>query len=272
MRLRRIYGAPVAAVSMSVEGETAAYATAVVANGGTVSDARVAILNTFIRTEKASGVWALTDDYWGLWAENEAQALTSLKQLRLASAVAAPTFTANAGYALNGTAQYLNTGFIPSTHGINCTATDQRIGVYERANVSSSGVSAGIVDAAARCLAINNRNGANGTARLNALGVDIALASADSRGLKAVSRAAGGTTVKLFDRGVKMTDGTSTTPGSAAPTRAVYIGASNNAGTAAAFRAASTGFVVVGGPLSNAQELAQYNAVQAWATAVGANV
>lgn len=258
--------------ALTFDFDVIAYRASVQGNGATVSDARMAIIDTFVAAEKASGAWALTDDYWGLWAESEAQALTSLKQRRLASAVAAPTFTANAGYALNGTAQYLNTGFIPSTHGVNCTGTNQRIGVYERANVSSSGVSAGIADAAARCLFINNRNGANGTARLNALGVDIALASADSRGLKAVSRAGGGTAVKLFDRGVKMTDGTAITPGSAAPTRAVYIGALNNAGTAASFRAASIGFVVVGGPLSDAQELAQYNAVQAWATAVGANV
>lgn len=272
MRLRRIYGAPVAAVSMSAEGETAAYAAAVVANGGTVSDARVVILNTFIRTEKASGAWALTDDYWGLWAENEAQALTSLKQLRLASAVAAPTFTADAGYAFNGTTQYLNTGFIPSTHGINCTGTNQRLGVYERTNVSALGFSAATLDAATRVLAINNRNGTVATVRHNSAGVDITLGTADSRGLKAASRASGGTTVKLYDRGVKLTDGTATSPGSAAPTRSIYIGAVNNAGTAASFRAASIGFVVVGGPLSDAQELAQYNAVQAWATAVGANV
>lgn len=272
MLLRRTYGAPVAAVSMSVEGETAAYAAAVVANGGTVSDARVAILNTFIRTEKASGAWALTDDYWGLWAENEAQALTSLKQLRLATVVAAPTFTADAGYAFNGTTQYINTGFIPSTHGINCTGTNQRIGVYERTNVTSAGISAGTVDAAVRALNITARNSGNATVRLNNAGTTFALSVADSSGLKASSRADGGTTVKFFDRGVKLTDGTATTPGSVAPTRVIYVGANNNAGTAASFRASSVGFVVVGGPLSDAQELAQYNAVQAWATAVGANV
>jgi hypothetical protein len=94
---------------------------------------------------------------------------------------------------------------------------------------------------------------------------------ADSRALKAASRAGGSSTVKLFDRGVKLTDAT-ITAGTAAPTRAVYVGCYNNAGTAASFRASSVGFVVVGGPLSDAQELAQYDAVQAWATSVGANV
>ncbi len=272
MRLRRSYGAPVAAVSMSVEGETAAYAAAVVANGGTVSDARVAILNTFIRTEKASGAWALTDDYWGLWAESAAQALTSLKQLRLATVTAAPTFTTDRGYAFNGTTQFLDTGFIPGTHGVNCTGTDQRVGAYERTNVTATGFTIATLDAAARVLALNSRNGTVATGRTNAAGVDFTLGTASSQGLKAVSRAGGGTTMKMFDRGVKLTDGTATSPGTVAPTRSLYIGAVNSSGTAASFRAASVGFAVVGGPLSDAQELAQYDAVQAWATAVGANV
>lgn len=250
----------------------AAWVSAVVANGGSVSPARANIVARFIAAEKASGAWALTDDYWVLWAENATQALTSLKQRRLASAVAAPTFTTDRGYAFNGTSQYLDTGFIPSTHGVNCTGTNQRIGVYERTDVSSSGVSAGTVDAAARCLLIVNRNGTVATGRANAAGVNFTLGTADSRALKVTSRAGGGTTIKLYDRGVKLTDGAATSPGSAAPTRSIYIGAVNNAGTAASFRAASIGFVVVGGPLSDAQETAHYDAVQAWATAVGANV
>lgn len=56
------------------------------------------------------------------------------------------------------------------------------------------------------------------------------------------------------------------------PDHAICVGALNNGGTIASFRAASVGFVSVGASLSSAQELAQYNAVQAWATAIGANV
>ncbi len=241
------------------------------ANGGTVTSAYRAIVETFVTAEKVSGAWVLTDDYLALWAPSSIAALTSLKQRRLATAVGSPTFTANCEYTFNGTTQYINTGFIPSTHGINCTGTNQRIGVYERTNVSSSGVSAGVVDVATRALTLNNRNATVATARANTVGVNFTLTVADSRGLKAASRASGGLTVKMFDRGVKLTDGTSAI-GAAAPTRSIYIGALNNAGTAASFRAASTGFVVVGGPLSDAQELAHYDAVQAFATAVGANV
>lgn len=249
-----------------------AWAGAVVKNGGTVSAARMTLMRATYAALIADRTFWLIDDIILLANENAGQALTSLKQRRLATLVAAPTFTIDRGYVLNGTTQYINTNFIPSVHGGNGPGTNQRIGVYERTNVTGSGVSAGTSDAAARVLFINNRNATVATIRANALGVDITLSSADSRGLKVGSRSAGGTVVKLFDRGVKATDGTAITPGSAAPTRSIYIGALNNAGTAANFRASSPALVVIGGVLSDAQELSFYNTVQAFMTAIGAQV
>jgi len=78
--------------------------------------------------------------------------------------------------------------------------------------------------------------------------------------------------VLSYDRGVRLADAVAAAPGSGAPTSSLFALARNNAGTPDLFRAAALGFVVVGGPLSDAQELAQYNAVQAWATSVGAQV
>lgn len=253
-------------------GEDAtAWAAAVRRNGGAVSDARVEIIRAFVAAEKASGAWALTDDYWPLWAENSIQALTSLKQRRLATEVNSPTFTTDRGYAFNGTTQYIDTGFIASTHGTNWTGTNQRGGVYEITNVTSSGTSAGTLDGGSR-LTLCNRNSTTAQARLNGSVASITLGVADSRGLKATSRANGSTAVLLYDRGVRLTDGTVASPATTRPARSVYAGAYNNGGSPTSFRAASIGFVVVGGPLSDTQELAQYNAVQAFATSVGANV
>ena len=256
----------------SVLPEAELWAGAVRANGGSVVNEDVAIVSAFIAAEIAAGAWALTDDYLGFWAPSAGQARVSIKQRRLATVTAAPTFTANRGYAFDGSTQFVDTGFVPSTHGVNCTGTAQRLGVYERTNISSSGVSAGTIDAATRALTLINRNGANASGRANHSGTNFALSVADSRGLKTVSRADGGLAVLGYDRGVRLTDGTAASVGTAAPTRAIYVGAVNNAGSAGSFRAASTGFVVVGGPLSDAQELAQYNNVQAWATIRGAQV
>jgi hypothetical protein len=56
------------------------------------------------------------------------------------------------------------------------------------------------------------------------------------------------------------------------PTIEFYIGASNGNGTPGTFTTRQIGFCAVGGSLNAAQNLARYNNVQAWATAVGANV
>jgi len=251
-----------------------AWRNAVVANGGTVSDARLSVVSTFIRAEKAAGTWALTDDYWVLWAENAIQALTSLKQRRLAVAVNSPTFTADRDYTFNGSTNYLNAGFIPSTHGIGYTGLNQRLAVYERTNLNSSGGSAGASISTGARIFIVARNSSALTAAANnsSGGISFAISPADSRGLKAISRADGGTTVKGHDRGVALTDVTVGAVGTGIPNIPLFIGAINNGGTPSGFRACSVGFAAIGGPLSAPQELAQYDNVQAWATAVGAQV
>lgn len=263
-----------ASLVLTADPDVRLWVIAVVANGGWVSLARLAIVTAFVAAEKASGAWYLTDDYWPLWGENEAQALTSLKQRRLATKVNAPTFTADRQFAFDGASSYLNTGFVPSTHGIAYTGASQRIAVYGRANVSSSGIAAGARVGTSASISINPRNAStmSGSTNHTAGSVAFVLGTADSRGLKAISRA-GGTTALGYDRGVRLTDATGLTIGGAtAPAAALFIGAFNSSGTPISFRPASLGFVVIGGPLSDAQELAQYNAVQAWATAIGANV
>jgi hypothetical protein len=245
---------------------------AVVTNGGTVSAVRLSVVDTFIRAEKASGTWTLTDDYWGFWAENAVQALTSLKQRRLATAVNSPTFTANAGYAFDGTTNYLNTGFIPSSHAVAMTATNARSAVYERTNVATSRYSLGVVVAGNRSLTVAPRVSgvvANGNAMSSNIAYD--LPSADSRGLLSVGR--DGSATPGHKNGVVLV-GTNTPTLSALglPDLAIFVGGYNAAGVVTTPRACSVGFVCWGAAMSDAQNLAQYNAVQAFATAVGAQV
>lgn len=251
-----------------------AYADSVTANGGTFSAARLGIVSDFILAERAAGIWELTDDYWGFWAENPAQALTSLKQRRLATAVNSPVFTADRQYAFDGATSYINTGFIPSAHSASFSGTNQRIDVYERTNVSAGRLGAGTRNNNASSITINPRNGGtmNGNVNNSSSVITFALPTADSRGLKAISRAGGGTTALGYDRGARLTDATGLTVGSGVSTVPLFVGCFNDNGTPAQFRAAAIGFCSIGGPLSDGQELARYNNVQAWATSVGAQV
>jgi hypothetical protein len=260
-----------AAASGGPGDDVAAWASAVAANGGAVSAGRVTLLNTYVNTLKAAGIWQLIDDELPLVAEDAAQALTSLKRRRLATVTAGPTFTADAGYAFNGTTQFINFGFVPSTHAAAMTGTNMRAAVYARANVGSSGYALGTSDSGTRNLGIVPRN-AGGAFQFtaNAGLTTYATGITDSRGLSVASRTAAGV-FEAYKNGVSI--GTAS-PSSASvlPTRAIYIGARNNAGTADLFRASTIGWVTVGASMSAAQELAYYNALQTFMTAVGAQV
>ena len=189
-----------------------AWANAVVAAGGAVSSQRLGVVAAFILAEKAAGCWALTDDYWLLWGENAVQSLVSLKQRRLATLVNSPTFTADRDYTFDGATNYINTGFIPSTHGVNYTGNVQRLSAYERVNVSGSGTAAGARVGAAISMSLIPRNGSSMSGAVNhtAGSSAMVLTTADSRGLKAISRN-GGTTALGYDRGAPLTPATGLT-------------------------------------------------------------
>lgn len=240
--------------------------TANIAIGGS----RRAIVSSFFRAEKNSGGYQLTDDYWALWGESSGQSLLSLKQLRTATAVGSPTFNADRDVTLNGTSSYVNTGFVPSTAGINLTGTNQRMAVYERTNVNANTSSMAAFTSSTVNMKMVTRTGTTLQGTLNSGTASFSIT--DGRGYSAISRSGGGTTMSAYKNGAQLTNVTGLTVGSTALAIALYIGARNNAGTADNFRATSIGFACAGGPLSAAQELAQYSAVQAWAAAVGANV
>lgn len=247
------------------------WAAAVVANGGTVSEARANIVERFFAAERASGAYALTDDYWGLWAENAAQALTSLRQRRLATAVNSPTFTTDRGYVFNGSSSYLDTGFIPSAHAAAMTGSNMRGAVYERTNVNAN-ASMGVTQGTDQNLAVFARStGPVAIGTLNSASASVTLSSADSRGFTVASRTLA-PVFEIFKNGVSLGTATPASSATTLPTISLFIGARNNAGTPNSFKAASVGFACAGASLSAVQEAAQYANVQAWATAVGAQV
>lgn len=257
----------------SIDASARLWAATVATNGGSVSRARLKIVSKFITKEKAAGNWALTDDYWPLWGEDAPGALTSLKQLRLATVTAAPTFTVDRGYAFDGATNYIDTGFIPSSMAVAMTGSNMRIAVYERTNITTTSVAAGTNDSTTKNLFIRPRTGASATTGgLDADGTAVYASSVtDSRGLTAISRTAA-TVFEGYKNGVSTGTVVPASNATVLPTRTTLLGVLNNVGTPASFRACSLGFVSVGASLTAAQELAAYSNVQAWATAIGANV
>ena len=256
----------------SVDVAVASYVAAAAANGGTVSAGRQTLLTTLINASMDLDHWWNTDDIALLTTEDAGAALTTLKRNALMTVTAAPTFTVDRGYAFNGTTQYVNTGFVPSTMAVQMTGTRQRVAVYERTNVASNGWAMGASDTATT--RVSPRLAA-GTTMGTALGTGTATftVGTDSRGLTATSRPAG-TTYNGWKNGVALTDVTGTPEVNTLVAFALYIGGRNNSGTFGTARASTIGEVEWGAPLpgGTTSELAWYNALQIFMTAIGANV
>lgn len=248
-----------------------AWAAAVALNGGTVSAARRLLYAQYVDSLIAAGCWQLLDDVWILCAEDAPSALTSLKQLRLATVVAAPTFTVDRGYAFNGTTQYVNTAFVASTHCRVATLTNARVAVYERTNVSASTYAVGGQSSSSRSLALRPRLAGDAFGGAQSQQGTWTLGAADSRGYTSVSRAS--STMAMYKNGVALVNTVSPTLSTGAlPTVALYIGALNSSGTLTNPRAATEGAVEIGAAFTAAQETAAYAALQTYMTAIGANV
>lgn len=254
--------------------EASLWAAAVHSYGGTVSNSRLALIRQLIKASKACGHWPATDDIALLVAENAVSALVTLKRRALMSVVAAPTFTADAGYAFNGTTQYINTGFVLSTMAQQMQATDMRAALYERTNVNSNGWSLGASATGTIRILPSGTTSTSAITALSCNNTTLTISPGDARGFTSFSRSGGGVSVAGWKNGVALTPVNSGSAQNTFPTVALYIGCSNNSGTAGNFRAATTiGEVEWGAPLgSTAAELSWYTALQAFMTAVGANV
>ena len=258
-----------------LDATVSAWAAAVVVNGGTVSLPRAILVNTLITAWIAAGVWDLIDDAWLLVAENAPQALTSLKQRRLATATAAPTFTVDRGYAFNGTAQYLDTGFIPNTNKVAMTGTNMHLAVYERTNVNAATAAAGCLNFSTQNLMIIPRTAGIMTVGCNNSSTGGTPTSiTDSRGLSVGSRnGALVSNVLAYKNGAAILPSGIAAVSASLPTSKIYIGArSDNTNAATLFRAATEGFVSAGADIPAGQQPAFYAAIQSFMTSVGANV
>jgi hypothetical protein len=269
------YRAGSAGILGGIDAAATSWAAAVVVNGGTVSAGRLALVSSLITGMKAAGSWTPMDDAWLLVAESSVQALTSLKQRRLATVTNAPTFTADRGYAFDGTTNYIDTGFIPNTHAVSMTITNVRPAAYDRTDQAANGFMMGVVQSAGRGIAVGPRQaGTTAITNSNYTGGTFTLTPVNSLGMTAGSRnGTDATTVVCYKNGVALTRlADPAAYGASLPTLSLFIGGTNSGGALANGRAATCGMVAIGASLTPTQEAADYAAWQAYMTAVGANV
>jgi hypothetical protein len=123
------------------DAATTAWVSAVVAASGSVSAGRQTIVDALIVGLKSDGVWSKLDRLWLFAAENTQSALIDLVGLVSATPVSSPTFTPDQGYAGDGTTSYIDTLFIPSTHGVTYTLNSAHFSVWDTESpIPSAGV------------------------------------------------------------------------------------------------------------------------------------
>lgn len=110
------------------------YLTRLAAEGGSITGAEQGYLNTFLNSIQASEF----DRLWVHGLSNQIAARISLVNALTADLITevnAPTWTANEGYQGNGTTQYLDTNYNPTTNSVKLVQNSGTHFIYIRTNI-----------------------------------------------------------------------------------------------------------------------------------------
>lgn len=230
------------------------------------------LMRTYIRALMEDLIWPKID-YLLIMAGHDAQAVrVDWKHQRIAIVHGAPVFTTDRDYTFNGSSDYLDTTFVPNSHAVALTAISQGIAVYERTNLASAGYTAGTFQSTTRNMALIPRSATDTRfGYLSNSSASSAQAGAtDSRGMTAFSRS--GAVFSYYQNGL-LTGTVAPTGGpNLTSTYPVFIGALNNAGVAANFRATHASVIALTASLNATEELAFFQATEAYLDGVGAGV
>lgn len=234
--------------------------------------ARRTLINTLIAALKSGGVWSKLDALY-VTAAHDAQAAQRnwVADRYNLTPVAAPTFTADRGYAGNGSSSYLDTGFNPATASSPKYVRDSAfIAAWNRTERAGADISLmGSRTSTASYVNIIPRSaGGNFVARTNsgtnALSVTMALAAGHFISNRSASNALQG-----YKNGVSVT--TSAAVSTAVPNVAMALLArSLEGGAPDTFTTDQILSASIGSSLSAGEALALYNALDAYRSGVGA--
>jgi hypothetical protein len=243
--------------------EAAAWKAAVVGDGGTVSDARLTLVDDLITELKSGGVWSALERLWLFWSENAKSALRDIVAAELATAVSGPTFTTDRGYAGDGGSSYVDSNYNPSTDGVNYTQDSACLFVWVLTNnTDNSNPVAGQKDVFDLCIFTRFGGGVNVRANVNSSN-SLDTASATTDGLWSVNRS-GANGGQNYRNGASL--------GGSNSLASTGIGNSNIVFGRSSFLFSNHQFAVGGvcGSLDATKQDALYDALHTFGVAVGA--
>lgn len=230
------------------------------------------LVSNLIRQLKVAGVWTLLDRLWLFAAEDAAQALTDLVARSAATAVNSPTFTANRGYAGNGTTSYVNSNFTPSTDGVQYVRDSASAFTYQNTDRVAGAIdSLGVANAGGVQTVVSPRytgDIAGGNVNNTAAAGSATGAVTDALGLVTMSRTSS-TALAAYKRATLL--GAASVASSAVQNVAVAFLGLNNNGAFTQGETARVALAGMGGGLTAGQVTSLNTALEAYLTAIGGN-
>jgi hypothetical protein len=228
------------------------------------SAARRTLIQNCIVALQDAGIWDELDVLY-LFAAADSQA-ACLNWKAPASNVAVPTntptFTADRGYAGNGTTSYVDTTFAPATHGVNWTQNDASLWVWCLTDSQNSARDAGNMTAPLSSVVARSGSGAfNG--HINQGGASTFGAISNSLGMTGVQRR-GATDLRGWRDGVQH-GSTQTTVSTAVTTQSLWV----CGGNATSFNTRQESFFAAGASLTGL-EATFFNIIGEYLAGVGA--
>jgi hypothetical protein len=269
---RFVYPSPSGAPVYDADAET--YFAAVVTAGGAALDAtHKQAVSDLVTALKGHSLWTKLDGLWLFANQHATAALIDIKGLRTATAVNSPTFTADQGYAGNGSTSYVNTTFNPSSHGSQYTQNSAHLFFYDRTSRttdSPTSTNCGNYNGSNNLAAIGPRPGGTSVYWVNDAAGITASGPANIQGCWIASRTSS-TATALYRNGSSFaSSGAANSVGLV--NLAMFVGALNNNGSPADFTSDQHAVFGVGAGL-NGTEAANLNTdIEAYMDALGTGV
>jgi hypothetical protein len=262
--------------ALATHADTTAWVNAVIANGGTVSSGREALVNALISGLDTDGVWSQLDRLFLLAAENATSALTDLKGLDLATAVNSPTFTTDTGYSGNGTTSYINSNYNPATDATNFAQDSAHLGVWNntsRGDASTVEAGGGPGGGGGYSAEMEFRTPGSTNVRINSVGAT----NPSGGGFKIANtqiffvgnRVASPDSELYVDGATLASTNFGGTTSIAVPTGDIFICARNTGGGPDAYSSDQLSAVTLGGGLTSGDVADLYTHLRTYMTAVG---
>jgi len=232
---------------------------------------RKGLINALIKTLKTAGIWSKLDAlYLTAAADSQAARRNWLADQYNLTAVSSPSFVADRGYAGDGSASYLSTGFTPSTAtSPKFSQNSATLGVWSRTDVAADVCDIGARVSISQDSTAFIRNAGNQfLARLNAASVGgLGPVNLISSGMFAAIRPDAANLI-AYVNGSSI--GAGAVASVAASSLPLFLAARNEGGTPNSFSSRQYAAAFIGSGLSGPEIANLYSALNTYMAAIGA--